>query len=416
MKTFVFLTSEFYPYGDASGICVKNIADELKKEGHRIFVLCDGVGASLVNDDINIIPVKPTLFKRIKVLCYKKNTFLYKTLYKTSFIVRRLFLGITAFMNFPNVSPLRTRLVYKTLDNLSKKEKIDYVIATFRPYDNVEALNKFKIKHKNIKSAVVYLDLLHSENPFGKIFKNYFDYLCAKSEKRTFNINDLLLIPESSKEKYTSDTYKLAKEKIQFFDFPLFLSSENIKIKKENKNKDFTIAYAGSIDGKNRCAKYFLSLINQINKRFGLNIKIEFYGNYKEAIKDDYENYDFVKFMGMIPFDRVYEVLCSADCILSISNKITFDMIPSKIFQSFSTCNKVINIVTNKNDLSLKYFNKYPCSLNIFEYEKNIEKDLESLKDFLLKEFILPDYNDVREIYIENTPQKFLEKLKNLKR
>lgn len=410
MKTLVFLTSKFYPYGDANGICVKNVVDELKKNGYKIYVICEGKGKDILYDDINVIYVRGTVFKCINDYAHKKNTTLALLMCGICFVIRRIFLGIISMFVFPNVSFGRTRRVYKVLNNLYKKEKFDCVIGTFRPYDNVEAVNRFKRRNPKVKSEIIYLDILDAKNPFGLLFKGFFEKLCVKSEKRTFGINDLILFPESAREKYQNSFYDFAKQKIKFFDFPLFTATSK-KQKQEQSNSEKTnIVYAGTVDGKNRNAEYFLMLAEQLRLNFNMDISVEFYGDFAdEKMRRKYENSEFVKFRGKITADEVFEVLCNADCLLNLSNIITYEMVPSKIFQLFSTCNKIVNMVENEKDKSLEYFNKYPKILNIREYNGNIEYDTKLLKEFIEnRDMPEIDFNKIRNTYIKNTPGEFI--------
>ena len=71
-------------------------------------------------------------------------------------MLRRVLLGVASPLIFPNVSPFRTNAVYKKLEKLYADESFDYVIGTFRPYENVEAVNRFKSRHPEVKSEIVY--------------------------------------------------------------------------------------------------------------------------------------------------------------------------------------------------------------------------------------------------------------------
>lgn len=409
MKKLIFLTSAFYPMADANGVCVKNAADELIKLGFNVSVLCEGSGQDENVGGISIIHIKDTISKRLCAYAETRNSMFSRLIYRVFLMLRRVLLGVASPLIFPNVSPFRTNAVYKKLEKLYADESFDYVIGTFRPYENVEAVNRFKSRHPEVKSEIIYFDLLDGKNPFGKRLNKFFDKLCIKSERYTFGINDVILIPKSSVRKYVSKCYDFAKDKIRFFDFPLFTSTENMTQKKEN-NGTINIVYAGTVDGKNRSAEYFLKLTENLKSKFNMNICVEFYGDFtEERVKRKYENVEFVKFRGKVEPDKVFDILCSADCLLNLSNIITYEMVPSKIFQMFSTCNKIVNVVENEKDKSLEYFNKYAKVLNIREYNRNIEDDTELLKEFIEnKDMPEMNFNKIRNTYIKNTPGEFI--------
>ena len=276
----------------------------------------------------------------------------------------------------------------------------------------MEAVNIFKKKNKDIKTVITYFDLIDGRNPFGSIFSGICSKLCFKSEKNTFMLNDAILIPGNARDKYESEKYYFAKNKIRFFEFPLFVSDCKPEMDlKKGKNTDFEILYAGSVDGNNRSASYFLQLAEILKRQYGVNIKVRFYGNFTDReVYSEYATSDFVEFCGKIGADKVYELMCKADCLLNLSNAITYNMVPSKIFQMFSSCNRIINMIANKNDAAIEYFDKYPARLNIKEYEKNVKRDVCLLRDFIENPNIeTPDFDNIRDIYIRNTPERFVD-------
>lgn len=408
MKKFVFLTSTFYPMPDASGVCVKNAADELIRRGFNVSVLCEGNGQTESVNGINVIHIENTISKRLCAYAENRNSAFSRLIYRIFLLLRRVMLGIVSPFLFPNVSPFRTRAVYKRLEKLYADETFDYVIGAFRPYENVEAVNKFKKKHPEVKSEIVYLDLIEDKNPFGKRFKNYFDKLCEKSKRNTFGINDVILIPQSSKEKYQESVYKFAKEKIRFFDFPLFTLKESVA-KKTEKSGMINIVYAGSADGENRSPEYFLRLVDKVKEKYSMDICVKFYGRITDRkVRENFANKTYVQFCGMIPPDEVEQTLSKADFLLNLSNRITYNMVPSKIFQLFSLCLPIINMVTNSEDVSVEYFKKYPDVLNIFEFMGDFENDAELLRNFIndsgRKDI---DFECIRQKFLDNTPESF---------
>ncbi len=410
MKKIVFLTSAFYPQADANGVCVKNVAGELIGRGFEVSVLCEGDGKDETIGGINIIHIKNAFGKRLCTYLDSKNSAFLRLFCKILLMMRRVVLGVISPFIFPNVSPFRTRAVYKRLEKLYAAENFDCVIGTFRPYENVEAVNRFKNKHPDVKSEIVYLDLIDGKNPFGSRFAGLFEKLCTKSEERTFEINDLVLIPKSAREKYESDRYEYAREKIRYFDFPLFTAKEGVK-RKNKSTGTVNIVYAGLVDGKNRNAGYFLRLVDKINQEYKMNICVSFYGRFLDRrAREEFANNSYVKFCGTVSPDEAEKVLREADYLLNLSNRITYKMVPSKIFQLFSTCLPIINIVANKEDASLEYFEKYPAVMNICEYESNIETDAEKVRKFFNNNSMdNVEFQCVYRAFSENTPTAFAD-------
>lgn len=407
MKTYIVLTSDFYVDRDANGICIKNVIDELKNRGNHVYVICNGEKTEVVQKDV--VCVKKNIFSKFDSEC---SSIISKILYNLMLWVRRIFLAIISLVSYPNVSFLRTRSVYKELCKLYNMVDADCVVGVFRPYENIEALSMFKKVHKNVSTVAVYFDLPKCNSNFGNAINEYLDWLWLCANRRTFSINDYIMFPQNVKMKYDEE-YSSESDKFIYFDFPMFVQRP---IKEHTSSAEcFNIVYAGSIDGVNRSAMYFLQLIDILRQSDELNINVYFYGNItEEKILNKYKCCSYVKFMGKIDSSEVFDKLCSADCLLNVSNRITYDMIPSKIFQMFSSCRKIINIISNKNDFSICYFEKYPAVLNIEEYNKNIDKDVMALKDFINTDFTDElRFNYVRDTYIKNTPESFVDSLIN---
>ena len=412
MLKYLFLTSEFVPNADASGICVYNVSRELIKNGNKVIVICEGKkNIHRFYEDIEIYELEPTMFKLLKIKAGKtksKKDFFILSAFK---VLRRIGKAFTLFM-FPNVSPKRAKKEYMLLEKIHKKEKLDIVVGGFRPSESIEALTKFKSKYKNVKTIAVYWDLVRSQNPFGKKLFPLMDKLCYHYEKKVFNINSKILIPHSGEETYKNKRFGFAKEKIFYFDFPVFTDALPEINNEHNSNEGINLTCIGTIDGKNRSAVYFLELLETLSKQSPQKINVHIIGNFTDLkTYNEYKDKSFVKFYGAVDYDSVPLYIQKSDFLVNLGNKETYDMIPSKIFQYFSSCKPIINFVAHKGDKSLRYFNKYSEVLNIKEYEKNKENDISELKKYIAcTEFSIPDFENVKELFKTNRPEYFADK------
>lgn len=412
MSTYVFLTSKFMPAADANGICVYNLSKELVKDGHKVYVICEGINEEhYIFEEIEIYEVKPTLFSRLREKTAAEKSRKYELIKNIIMVLRRIQKAFVFFI-YPNVSPSRASREYRILDAIGKRDKIDFLLGTFAPYDGVAATCKFKKKHPEVKSSIVFWDILRSKNPFGKKLYKLWDFLCYRAEKKVFGINDKILIPKSGKETYCASKYDGYKEKIKYFDFPVFTddfgTQRNVE---DNFNDDINITCVGTIDGENRNADYFLRIFKEIKSRYNINFKINIIGAFSDiSTFEKYKKEPYVNFVGQVDFNSVPDYISSADYLVNLGNKITFDMIPSKIFQYFASCKPIINFIAHKDDKSFCYFTKYPSNLNIFEYENNIYEDISRVRNFISdKDIVLSKFDEIENIYTENKPSYFTE-------
>lgn len=406
MAVFVFLTSRFVPAGDANGICVYNVAKELIKKGHEIYCICEGFTDECSEyEGIKIYKVKTTILNKFLQKAGKtKNKFDLWVALLTRGI--RMLLKAPLVICFPNVAPFRALKEYKVLKTIQLTKKIDCVIGCFRPFEGIWATTKFKKNNPDIKTAAWFLDILKSQNPFGKFLFPLFNRLCEKSEARIIKVNDRIFYPYSAKKGHLSREDE-QNSKIRFFDFPVFTNDIMSLAQTENKHSSpKRLCCIGSIDGKNRSAAYFLKIVDCLIERYGVNVEIQFVGNFTELdIFNKYNGVPYVEFCGQVSYDTMPEYIREADILINFGNKITYDMIPSKIFQYFASCKPIINIVSHKEDAALSYFEKYSLVCNIFEFENMFEKDAEELKSFILSEkenLLRPE--DVSDLYHESKP------------
>lgn len=412
MAVYVFLTSKFMPAADANGICVYNISKELVKNGHKVCVICEGINEEhYFFEEIEIREVKPTLFSKLRHKAAATKSKKYVFIKNIVMVLRRIQKAFILFI-YPNVSPLRARQEYKILEEIARIEKIDFLVSTFAPYEGVTAACKFKKKYPGVKSSIIFWDILRSKNPFGKHLYKLFDFLCNRAEKKAFSINDKILIPKSGEGIYSAGKYDKYKEKIKYFDFPVFTEGFDNQANNINEFNDYiNITCIGTIDGENRNADYFLKIFNEIKRRFNISVKINIIGAFSDiSTYEKYKTEPYVNFMGQVNFNDIPNYISSADYLVNLGNKITYDMIPSKIFQYFASCKPVINFISHKDDKSLCYFKKYPSNLNIFEYENNISEDICRVKDFILNnDMVLSEFAEIEKIYKENKPSYFTE-------
>lgn len=414
MARFVFLTSKFVPFADASGVCVYNISKELSERGHDICVISEGEKNGYRElEGMRIYELRQTCYHywKNKASNTKQKKDYYISIAVNSF---RRFINLFMVFRFPDVSALRTKKEYRLLKKINKKKKIDCIIGCFRPYEGIAVINKFKKKNNDVFAVACYMDLIRANNPFGRSMYGFFDWLCYRSEKKVFSTVDQVLIPKSGKDIYSQKRFDFSKEKIQYFDFPVFTKDMIINESESNKSCGINVTCIGTVNGINRSASYFLKIMSDL-RNDGIDLYVNIIGEFSETeIYNKYKDESYVNFCGHVEFANISAYISNADFLINLSNIITYDMIPSKIFQYFASCKPIINFVTNKEDRSLPYFEKYLAVCNIYEYENNFKKDLIKVKDYICNSNMVKfDYDDVLDIYKESTPSFFVKK--NLK-
>ena len=388
-KKILIICSQYA--NDASGICIQNISKVFLKQGALIYVISE-------KKQKKELKIKT---KGIKIFYIKSHGGLISNKKRTIGRVIRLVKSGFSTFTYPNVAPIRSRKIIKLSKQLIKENSIDCVIGVYRPYEAIKAVIKLKkIFKEKIKAITYHLDLIQEPSNTSKIIRKYKIWRGRKALDKELKMIDMMLAPESAEKILRKN------QKVKYVDFPLYIKD----IIEKNSGYEFSnefinLSYVGSLDENNRNPKYALELFNEYNKKADKKIKLHIWGNlFGERLLALFDKYDFICYNGIIENSFVQDVLKRSDFLLNISNKITFNMVPSKIFQMFCVKKPVINFISNENDYSIRYYDMAKNSLNITEYEKDLQRDLILLQNNIINyvnKFI--DIDD--ELFIKSTPE-----------
>lgn len=422
MHKILILTSKYLPNPSANGINTKYIIDELKYRKNE--VTCISIkGFNEQNydniDGTHIYRIKPSFYSKItaKESSYKKNIYKRFIFYLIRFL--RKIKQVILIFNFPNFDIRQTIRTYNLLEKLYKKNNYDCIIAIFKPYSNIAALKRFKKNYPEVKCIGYYLDLINSMKKPKFMPNRFYEWLCYKEEIETFSLFDLLLMAKGGKNLYSSSKYDIVKNKIEYVDFPTFItplaSSRNTK--KVYDDSKIKLIYAGTLNKDYRNPELLLDILNKASLYVG-KIELDIYGvNNCEDLFARYINnpYFVINYNGCKSHDEILEIMNEADILINISNRMQ-NAVPSKIFELFSFGKPIINLLFNKNDITMEYFMKYPSIVNI-EAWKSFDENLSNIVNYIKenngKQF---DILEIKKKYIENTPGytvDIIEKLLN---
>lgn len=425
MNKIAFITSDFLPRADANGVCVYHLAIELSKN-NNVYVFCNrNINEKKYEliDGIQVYRVNSTLLNKFKVLVQEKpKSKIIKIIYYFVRFISEI-KDILLIPMYPNVSLLRSHIVYKKFKKVNNEVKFNILIGSFKPYESIYTSFKVKKIFPDIKVITYYLDVLKGIPKPKFMSESLWKLKLNKLEVKEHNLVDGILLPDSSK---NMNLYKefINSNKIKYVDFPLFISKEinkvpiikpDIVFDKEKIN----IVFTGLVDVVNRNPKYLLEVLSNI-KIANKEIKVHFFGK-PNRVMDDIKEYNidkpgFVEVHGQVPYSDVEYYLKNANILINISNKVTPEMIPSKIFLMFSTGKPIINLINNKNDLSKVYFEKYPLAHFVNEdLKQDLEKDMELLERFIIENHLSQlSLHEIEESYYKNTPKYSVNVIREL--
>lgn len=374
-KKVLFLCDRYGQPNDANGICVKNVAREFLRRGYQTFCIYNSglMDKSFSEDGVTFVGLKQSLYDSISNK-YQKNEGIFKLLFWIFSMLRRAVL----IPFYPNVSPLRSHRYATAASHLIAEENIGLVIGAYRPFESIFSLFKIKQKFKGRVFCVAYhLDVLTSPNTKNKWIK-------VRQKKRAWNVFakeceklDLIVLPSVLEKSIPQSN------KVKYADFPVCDSSsqeEGFMLPYVEGCLNFV--YVGTLNTENRNPAYAIDLFERISAKIGKKAIFHIWGNIDSGVNKQLEKAENVLYHGLLAPERVMFALKGADFIVNIANEQTPKMVPSKIFQYFSTHKPIFNFVSSDEDCSVPFFEKYGYAVTMYK-NNGIEHNMELAMNFI---------------------------------
>lgn len=407
MSKILFITDRFLPTPSANTICTINIIQELKARGHEIIAVSvnqDEEQPFMMYESIPLYGIKDTKFGKLLQLKRENKLSVNGKIKLNVLFYFRKIKNIMNVLKFPDVEPTQSRAAIKLVEKLYKENAIQCIIGVYRPFSGVAAAIEMKKKHPELLCGAYYLDLIYGATKPSLVPNKLYEVLCYRGELKAFVNLDFILMAKGGERIYSKDSYRSISSKIKYIDFPVFYHKpSNYKVKYESDKINFV--YAGTLDRNYRNPTYMLNALEEISAHIN-NVVIHIYGSGNCAsIINQYKEKDRFEILehGMVSHDHVLSAMQQADFLINISNNKK-NIVPSKIFELFSTGKPILNFMSNKDDYSKQYFDKYPCVCMVTEWN-DMEKEVEKLKCFIETEKGKSySIEELEARYIENTP------------
>ncbi len=366
----VILTDKFYPKPLANGICVQKIAESFADKGHNVNVIAHkdpNVKSNYKYKNISITYSKIDL--RLKMFYYSINSSGKKTLIFMFFanlyskIIRLLLLPF-----YPKSSISLSQNIYNILENIIKTQKIDLLISTFSPLENLQAGYKFRKIHNDLKWIIYFLDDFQFSLK-RKYLPKFMNSRIDKLEKKYFSLADKLIVLKSNFHKISEEKLIIYSPKIITSDIPL-LTKLNVHPIQPNLKSFFSFfddksishwVYAGSMNHKDYDPNFLFRTFNNLNDSKKRILHLFIRGpllDYSKKVSNVSNGRIIVHdYLGV---DSLNVVLNKASILISIKNS---NAISAKIFEYMNLNQKVIHFSGCNDDPDINYLLKYSNSL-----------------------------------------------------
>lgn len=402
----VLFICESYKYKPSpNGICVQNIAENMVKENHTVFVL------TLYND---LGQPKYEVYNGVHI--YRVNPgFIRKNLFATKGFMNRIFLKLSAInglfyaKKYPLLSKKQVVNLYNKADELNRLNNFDYCVTVYQQIHPVLAGIELKKKYSSIKLVLYTLDAIsggwiptiaRSKDIPLKSLKMWEEYF--------FEYIDCMFAMESHKKYYAAPEYHRYKDLIEFVDIPMI--AENCCCKdKKNSDQKVHLVYTGSMSVNTANPLYLLALLKHLPDY----IVFDIYGRITTEVMIEIQKSSFLDkrifLHGQLPHEKILAIQKQADVLLNFGNSNP-NMIPCKIFEYISSVNKILSFTHSPNDSSLPYIKRYTRSLIVDENYDMLQDNAKSILDFINRDDKC-NFSEIVGDFEKNTAEFFLRKL-----
>lgn len=403
---FLFVLGTYLPKASANGICVINLINEMKKQGHSVHCLCwDNVGKKKETiDDVEITRV----FVSSK---YNADNIKQKSrlLQKIISLIDKI-LSYTMFPFYPNHRLGLSKRMERQALKLMQKNQYDCIISVFQPFDALFAGYGIAKKYPSIKWILYYLDIFSgglkpSLLSQEKFFKKTYKWECKFLERC-----DLAVVMESYRFHYNTKMFEKFADRIKYADFPLIESSQPTYEMSKNRHDDLRFLLSGKIDFSMRNPTYVLALMEKILKT--LPSHFDFCGTQDwQSLLDSFQASvgNSFTYHGRVDYQTAKKMENEADVLISIGNSFS-GAVPSKIFSYMAKGKIILHTYSNPNDPALAYLKLYPKAILLNEKESLVGIDDSKIVDAIEKNYDrMIDLHTLTALFPKNTVRYTLD-------
>ena len=383
----VFIVGSYYPNYSAVGKCVGNVADLLANK-HKVTIICeknslDQMDIETYNNQDILRVITSDMTRRFKITDQiKREKGWKKRIFQLILRILRLQQVLKIILSKTSVKRDRVSVYIDALNSID--DKIDIMIPASMPFESVIAAQEYCKENNTFKIKLIpYLfdqfvdnESLHRIKINKLIKRNRH----LKIEKDILvNSNSILIMKQL--EKYFNKNYPEYEHLFHVVEHPLIVKQKKLSYNRDRDNIDKFI-YAGSFYKGIREPEYLLKVFDLCLEKIDGRLELYTFGNCYRNINNYSQINDKIKNNGIIPSNKVIDIIGEADYLVAVGNTIS-NQVPSKIFEYLSFGKPIIYFYSNEDDLNIEVLKKYQYSLVIKQDFRNIEQNVLELIKFV---------------------------------
>ncbi len=306
--------------------------------------------------------------------------------------------------------PRRVSAARKAIEKLDKAHSFDVITAVAAPYAGSFALEKARVNAKKISWQM---------DPYAAN-RSYSAPGSWQREKELLAALDGVLVPPDMAGAYRErGPLSAFSDRMQVQDFPSLVRPEEKAGKSESplagsaasckEEEPLRCVFVGSLYPGLRTPHFALELFKALNAP---NVQLVLVGggweNYPPDLLAPYQQALGGRLVvtGPLPHAQAAGWLCRADVLVNLGNGVS-NQVPSKLFEYFAAGKPILHLAKIPDDPCLGYLSRWPLSLVLQESGGTGVETTRALSRFLLeKGRCRLDYEQARELFYENTPDR----------
>lgn len=408
----LFITSYYMESGAISN-CLKNILEPMSKH-------VDVEVAHMDFDKTNSgkLPViTHHIYNPLDNLKLKdKIIYLFKNERGIKKITRPFWQFVSKIVAKLNVSPKISYAItecasIRDLKKLISKNNYDCIISVCAYFSNHYIASKIKRSNKNIKWIAYYFDP-YSFSQLGEKRQKQRE----KLEYKLLGYADAIIVTNQMEKEFKASRFCAYLDKTIMCEFPNIV---NNKTDKTNTTIEFdphriNCVFAGAIYRGIRDPEYLLEYLGKSDEKIKFYVVGRVNGLDKDELICKYKDTDKFEFINPVSIDECFNIMNDADILVNLGNNVK-NLVPSKIFDYMSVCKPIINVCKIKDCPTLKYMEKYPYVLNLFETDEIDDKKTAEFNEFCIKsKDIEISFDEIKEKFETSCPEYVVGQIMNL--